>query len=258
MLAGYGLHWMRTAALGCLALCLLAAPAIAGGPALQIGIDGGFYDTTTQTILTDEDVFTVYAYAIPKEQLTLDEIQNDKFYLAIALTPQTSGSADLGSFTVDGSTVDVTDDMVYGTPPIETGNVTQLFDPNDLSKHGIYDTYFVEVKFMFDDNMQTTIFNTQDDPDNSLFDPNGTGMYYVSFEIDKSLLDPNVELHFDLYNVELKSYTKHGVNYFDVDRARFAPFSHDGGTGPPVPEPSAALVFAIGALVVGARVKRRR
>lgn len=246
---------LKTTLLASLAAVLLAAPAMAV-PALQIGIDGGYYDFTTETIVTSADVFTVYAYATPNNQLTLDEILNDKFYLSIALTPQTADPVDVGSFTVDGSTINATGDMVYGTPPIETGNVTQEHDANDLSTHDVYETYFAEIKFMFDENLQSGVFNTQDNPDSGPIA--GTGMYYVAFDIDKTLLDELSGLHFDLYNTEVKEYSKQGTDYVDVDRLLFAPFSHDGGTTVPVPEPTAALVFGLGALVVGARVGRRR
>ncbi|MEM7079625.1 MAG: hypothetical protein AAF513_13465 [Pseudomonadota bacterium] len=47
-----------------------------------------------------------------------------------------------------------------------------------------------------------------------------------------------------------------GAPSFNVDDLRYRPGA--GGTGQePIPEPSAALVFAVGTLVVGARVRRR-
>jgi len=67
-------------------------------------------------------------------------------------------------------------------------------------------------------------------------------MYYVAFNVDKTALSSDVQLHFD-------TYTKvAGQRGTDKDIGIFAPFSHDAGTipGKPVPEPTAAMVFAIG------------
>ena len=59
-------------------------------------------------------------------------------------------------------------------------------------------------------------------------------MYYVAFDIDRTGLNMNYNLHFDLYNTDVK---RDGTIIVDD----FAPFSHDAGA---VPEPAA--VFMLG------------
>ena len=225
-----------------LALLVLGTQAAHAVPTLQLDIFGGTYDPITETIVTDSDTFTVYAYATPGN-VSEAEILAETYYLSIALTPATSQPADLGSFVVDSTTVHVTDDMLFGTPPFEAN---MAFDAQDLAKHGIFPTYFTELQFTFDGNDVSGIYNTQDDSGSG--PKAGMGMLFAAFEFDKSDLSNDVELHMDLYNTKVRSNG-------DIDRDDFAPFSHDAGTAP-VPEPSAALLFGLGGLAVGRRLRR--
>ena len=207
-------------------------------PTLQLDIGGGYYDAVDETITTNDTIFTVYALATPGSVSEAD-ILADTYYLSIALTPQTSDPAGLGSITVNGVTINVAD-MLYGTPPLD-GTV----DP-DLPSHGIYDTLYAEIEFTLDPALTSAKYNSQDDPGG--LDTTGTGTYYAAFDIDASGLDASVGLHFDLYNLAVKK----GSTELDG----FAPFSHDAAMVR-VPEATTIALLGLGLLGLGF-VSRRR
>ncbi len=124
-------------------------------PALQLDILGGTYDTTTDTIVTSSDTFTLYALLMPKAKVPL----SDTYYVSAAIVPKL-GASDYGSFIFDGTTVDVTSDMVYGVPP-EEANLAK--DKGDLPSHGIFPAFFSEFGFTFDPANTTVPYNTIDD-----------------------------------------------------------------------------------------------
>ena len=117
--------------------------------------------------------------------------------------------------------------------------------------------------FQFVAGDTVTGINTQDSPGTPL-DITGSDQYFVTFAIDKSNLDVDFQLHFDLYNTEIKN-----GNYIV---GGFAPFSHDAGTIPPgtpppppppppqndVPEPVSVLVWTLLAASVSVAYRRRK
>lgn len=221
---------------------LLLLPLVAGAvPVLQLDIAGGEYDSSTETIVTSDSSFTVYAYGTPGGRVSQASLLSRTLYLSIALTPET-GPADViaGSFTVNGTTYSATADMTYGVPPIESDG-SAAHDGSDLGQHGIFETFFLEIPFQLTAASPTSgEYNTQDDAGQGPIA--GDDMFSAAFDIDRSGLPSDYQLHFDLYAIETRSNG-------DRDRDFFAPFSHDAGTvtGPrPVPEPTAALVFAVG------------
>jgi hypothetical protein len=247
---------VRSGLLAVAAATLLAGAASAA-PMLQLDIAGGTYDDASETIVTSDSAFTVYAYANPQGNFRSTSILTQTFYLSIALTPATGPApASIGSFEVNGVTYDATADMTYGVPPIEVGG-TAAHDAGDLGRHGVYETFFVEVPFQMSAMRRSGEYNTADHP--GLGPIAGNTMYYTAFEIDRAGLPSGYDLHFDLYTVETETHGRGNSQTVDRDVVRFAPFSHDAGTitrtGPPVPEPSAALIFAAGLLV--ARRARR-
>lgn len=235
------------------AAATLVASVASAAPVLQLDIAGGTYDGATETIVTSDSAFTVYAYANPSGNFGAMRILTSTFYLSIALTPAAGPAhASIGSLEVNGNVYDATADMTYGVPPIET-NGTATHDGGDLGQHGIYETFFVEIPFQMSVLRRSGEYNTADHP--GLGPISGNTMYYTAFEIDRAGLPAGYDLHFDLYTVE-REMTIAGQGFrryvtTDTDILRFAPFSHDAGTigGPPVPEPSAALIFAAGLLV---------
>lgn len=241
----------------------LSAGTATAVPSLQLNITDGTYDTTTQTVVfTAGSNATVNAYLAVNNQNSL----TDSYGLSIALTPPTDTAGDYGSFVLNGQTIAVTADMVFGAPPLES-TVTQLYDPGDLPSHDIFDTYFYELLFAFDPGLQTGLVNTQDTPGYDPTDPGnaGTDLYYRQFSIDTTNLAAGLGLHFDLYNIELVDCGKNpNCLPGDVDQSAFAPFSHDaewapgpaGGPGVPVPAPLALL--GLGGILLGRRRRSAR
>ena len=242
---------LRTQILGILASAVfLFAPQSRALPVLQLGIGGGEYDSGTQTIVTQDPNFTLYAYGKTGTSGVDTSIQH---YISIALSPKTgpTAPADIGSFDFSGACGDGTceiGDMTFGTPPLEGGSAET--DSNDLASHGIFETFFVEIGFYFDPNHTTSTVNTQDYPG---FVPTDLGsggdLYFMAFEVDASNLLSGYELHFDLYNQKVKN-GRYGENWGVDD---FAPFSHDAAY---VPEPGSLALMALGLL--GFRFGRRK
>lgn len=209
-------------------------------PKLQLDIEGGTYDAGSETVITNDQVFTLYA--LLKDAGQLDET----FYISAALSPKVGPeNYDLGSFSIDGNIIDATEDMVYGNPPIEDN---LAHDGRDLSPHDIFDTFFYEHEFSFSGAEEVSAYNVEPGQTAS-----GT-LYRMAFQIDVSQLDPEYNLHFDLYNTVVR-------NNGDIDRDDFAPFSHDAEyvSVRQVPEPGIVILVGFGILgLSGFRGIRKR
>jgi hypothetical protein len=228
-------------------LILLGCGSAFAIPSLQLDIKNGTYvGGTEETVFATSDPFTLYALLIP----TSTTLLGDTYYISAALRPKTMTSGDWGSFTFDGTTVNVTNDMVYGVPPLES-NAAAEFDPKDLSTHGIFETYFKEFSFKFNPNNTASAYNTQDYAGQGPTANTDGTMYYASFSIDTSDLAAGYSIHFDLYNEKV-------VAGGDIDRNQFAPFSHDANSTTNVPEPSTMLLLASGLAGVGVIALRRQ
>lgn len=220
------------AVLGCVPLEAYAVPI------LQLDIAGGRYKYSTETIVTSNDAFTLYALLNPSRYNTL----GDTYYISAAVTPQVETPQSLGSFTFNGSTVNITSDMSYGVPPLEA---ILTSDRGDLPTHSIFPTYYREFEFQFDSANRIATYNSEDRAKsggaiNTAYSETG-GMYFAAFNLDVSSLSPGYELHFDLYNTTFNRYSG------DVDITKFAPFSHDAETSSTsVPEPGTLLLMGSG------------
>lgn len=223
-------------------------------PTLQLGIAGGIYDSTTQTVVSSGPTFALYAYLLPNSGNTI----LDTYYLSMAVTPQISTPANLGSFTYNGDNVNVTSDMTYGTPPIDLYSSSS--DPGDLAPHSQFPTYFKEAEFSFSSGSQSAAFNTQDHP--SWGPQSGSGMYYNLFNIDTSNLASGYAIHFDLYNTKLCAKGKgQCAGTTDTDITQFAPFSHDAQSATSVtaiPEPETYAMLLAGLCLLGFMARRRK
>ena len=218
-------------------------------PVLQLGIAGGTYNAATQTIVSSGPSFQLYAFLLANSSNTI----SDTYYLSMALTPQISSSANLGSFTVNGDTVNATSDMTYGIPPLDA-----LFsgrDAGDLATHSVYPTYYRQLGFNFNSANQSGAFNTMDNP--SWGPQSGSGMYYQLFTINTSNLANGYAIHFDLYNTGL---CINGVGQCngagDIDITQFAPFSHDAESVT-VPEPGTLVLMSLGLIGIGLARRKR-
>jgi len=227
---------------------LIATPARAV-PVLQLDIYGGTYDTSTETVMASSNSFSLYAYGLSTGSNAIS--LTDSFFLSMALVPMTSLAGNYGSFTINGITVNVTGDMTYGNPPLETILGGAEHDGGDLGPHSIFPTYFAEQMFTFSAGNQSGVYNTQDDA--GLGPQAGTGMYYKKFDFDISGLAAGYGLHFDLYNEKIKSSG-------DIDINKFAPFSHDAGAMvmTPIPEPETYAMLIAGLGLLGFVARRRR
>ncbi len=246
---------IATLVAGCVLSCSTAAMAV---PKLQLDITGGVYDPVSETVVASSNTFILTALA--KGDPSTFNFTRDYFVSAAVFPPPDSSGATLGSFNFGGTVVNATADMVYGTPPSEA-NIA--FDANDLSKHGVFPTFFKEFQFNFVPGQTNAPYNSEDDTgDGPLVHP-GLGALYYSWVVDVSGLDPGSIVHFDLYNEVVRTGG-------DIDRDDFAPFSHDAesapstgpGTGTPpnppaIPEPVTATLGGLALLAAGFGATRR-
>jgi hypothetical protein len=209
---------------------LLAVSSVFALPTLQLDMSGGTYDALTETVVNTSNQFDLVA-------LLNSEEYTGNYYVSMALTPQISMQADIGSFVFGTETIDISK-MEFGTPPVD------LADLRDLPSHGIFPTYFIERSFTFSSGNKALNYNVEDAPGGLVIDGNG-GLYYKTFSIDITNLNPNYGIHFDLYNEEFK---KNGETNLG-----FAPFSHDAEASyvtENVPEPATLSLFGMGLLAL--------
>lgn len=216
-------------------------------PALQLDVSKGVYvGGDEETIFATSSQFTLYALVDPKQLHP-----EGKFYISMALRPMTTTpSPGLGSFSFNGDSIFVTGDMVYGVPPVET--VLAGWDSGDLSKHGIFETYYYEYGFNFvlDGVHKAVPYNTEDYPGGPSSWSSGDYLYFMAFEVDTSGLPYPYTIHFDLYDTFIVQCKQGGNCVPDIDVKHFAPFSHDANSAP-VPEPATLLLLGSGLAGVG-------
>lgn len=215
---------------------LLSAGLAYAIPTLQLDIEGGIYDFSTQTVIATSKDFSLFAYLIPDNKVDT----STPFFLSAAVVPQPSSSASLGSYSIaqlpnPAATVNVPADMLNGGPAL-------------LPTHGIFDTYYNTFPITFNGAPEISPYNTQDRAISG--DPivlSGTGMYYREFEVNVTGLAEGSHIHFDLYGYYTGASGKTQIE--------FAPFSHDAqsngngnGNGHSVPEPSTLLLLGSGLL----------
>lgn len=223
-------------------------------PTLQLDIGDGWYDQPSESVVTASGNFTLYALlTLNGEDATHlsdpSSLINDHYFLSISVYDSLGDGATISgddSFALNGTNYSVSTDFIYGVPPIEGGTATQ--DGGDLPGHGVFPTQFMEYEFQFSAADSTGTYNVQDDP-GTFGTHTGNDTYFVAFNFTGTDLDGDYNLHFDLYNTQLK--TKDDLA--DIDAYLFAPFSHDAQR---VPEPGTLVLLGIG--ILGVAVYRRK
>src|SRR3990172_2226230 len=72
-------------------------------PTLQLDIGGGSYDSSTDTIVSANSSFTIYAYLITNSHNSL----GDTYYISAALSPRTSEPISTGSDVLGDNAADI-------------------------------------------------------------------------------------------------------------------------------------------------------
>jgi len=212
--------------LSTIAAGLLLTSSLWAVPTLQLDIPGGLKDG--DTTFSPGDVFTLQALALNP---------SGTYFISAAIVPKTPLSTDFGSFTIGGTTFSSSQNMVFGTPPIDV-----VIPSKDLPSHGIFETSFAEIEFNFNGTPTVPSYNTQ----TGLLEGQGV-LNLKEFAVDTTNLAGGFAVHFDLYNTALRNG--------DTILGDFAPFSHDAQSS--VPDGGATLMLLGGALGCLGALRRR-
>ena len=280
--------WVK--GVGLVAATLLFAGTAFAEPALQIDIDGAGYDNTADVkdVVTSESEFTLLALcdtAVTDQCTGNDGADTTFFFLSIALRDAdgnaVSGAGGYGSITVGGTTVNITSDMTYGTPPLDefydTNYPAPPADGGDLSPHGAFPTWYYQTAVSFTDanTCGTAQYNVADKEVGDICDRTGSASHYYAFVINVEGLAAGYGLHFDLYNASAftaictttsaKDCTKDSTDFegYDIDLEKGdvsnAPFSKDASYNccTKVSEPGTLAMLGIGLLGLGFARRRK-
>ncbi len=254
--------------LGALLATAVAASAHAL-PALQLYVEGGVYNTATETWevkFSEAGKIRLWTIGAVGANGTIRDVRLSLAYPdsrspTFVLTPSTTGG--LGGFADPSTPATPTwiQTQTNGTIAPKLGPLTTPGVPTstptggDLPSHGIFTAAVDWQEFYLGH------FNRTDSPLADFItafpsvDTSKTGQINV-YEVSQSGLRPDDFVHFDLYD-SIQSRNK--------TRAVFAPFSHDaaagvngGDPGTVIPEPATMALLGTGLLGLSALGRRRR
>jgi len=228
---------MRTALFSIMIVIAMSSIAM-GVPDLQLFIAGANYDLTTSTWVTTSSSFDLYVVSANKP--------HDDVIVSMALgMPDNPDDVDVN---FDGTVISNTD-WTYGYAPID--NVPDQWNGgnDDLPRHGIFPTNFVEMNtgdYETDDlvgNVRPNLYGNYWNPATGEGNANRWGDV-KSFHVEVGGVFSYI--HFDAYTLNS-----------DGTIREFAPFSHDAEVTT-VPEPGSVYLLGSGLIGLGAFAFKRR
>lgn len=221
---------LRRLGLAVLPVSLLLAGAVHALPALQLYIDGATYDSSTQSWTTSASSFDIWVIGdgskLPVNGVTLTAAVDTNEIGSIMLTP---------------TTTTVVSDPSTPSAPLSNGlsadgAVPQFPNGTSVPTHSAFGAGISFYEWELGD------LDTADSP---------CGDFSITFPTTL-----NKTCQINVYSVSVTGYSYVHFDAFGQDasgKGVKAPFSHDASL---VPEPSAALLFGLGALLVSARTRR--
>jgi hypothetical protein len=223
------------------ACALFAAPAMAL-PALQLYIDGGTYDSSTETwVLSEAGSFSLWV---------IGDVEGTEGIYDVKLSAAVS-SSESGTISLSSTTTSVVTDPSTPSAPVATSNfpsadgaVPVMGDGSALPTHGIYGAGTTFYEWAIGD------FTLMDSP---------IGDFINTFPSSF----PNMG-QINVYDVTVSGYTAVHFDaydhvYLNANHVKYvnAPFSHDGEVSP-IPEPETYAMLLAGLGLMGFVARRRR
>jgi len=228
-------------------------------PTLTLEIEGGFYDTETETWMTHDSSFTLKL--ILSGSRGIDELFGVNLVVAI---PGTEAGIETGSISLDGGDTTIPSSAFsFGTPQFDEANV----GPRQYPSHDIYPSWFALIDVIgnnndsshgdsdesshrdnkennYKDNREDNGDNHDDDSDDNGFDD------FTEFELPQTVTYDVVVsgfswVHFDAFGYYETCIGKKGTKV----QTAFVPPSHDAefvAEAMAVPEPSTFSLMLMG------------